>query len=199
MAGYIEQFGNQLALNINGDRFLAYPTQGEVWIINGTGDPGPDPDPGPDGPPDPGSGVGFIWPFGLEVVSSEYGPRDGRVHQGIDLAPGGGAAIAASNDGTIRTREYHSGFGNHVIIAHGTMGGPYQLYTLYAHMVNPGTYGPGTTVSKGQTIGHVGNTGNSFGAHLHFETHVSTGDAITWTNPGTHVNPRDFMRNYGES
>lgn len=192
MAGYIEQMGNQLALNINGDRFLAYPTtNGGTWIINGTGDPGPDPD--PDNPADPT----FDWPFDPNTyVSSEYGPRDGRVHQGIDLAPGGGTAIPAANDGIVYAAYYHSGFGNHIILDHGIWGSV-RLFTLYAHMENPSPFGEGASVNKGDTVGTVGNTGASFGAHLHWETHVSGGGGPTWTNPGTHQNPRTFMGVYG--
>lgn len=196
MTSYIHKVGDQLWLTLNGERYTANPTSAEVWILSGA-EPGPGPGPGP-GPTD----QTFDWPFNPSTeVTSEYGPRDGRVHQGIDFGKGtalAGADIHASAAGVIYNNPavYHSGFGNHVVINHGVIGGR-QLYTLYAHMVNPSPYSQGQDVVKLATIGQIGNTGNSFGAHLHWETHIANpGGGPTWSNPGTHINPRTFMATY---
>lgn len=138
---------------------------------------------------DPGTGGGsgggaFSWPFPVETVTSEYGPRDGRLHMGIDFGVSEGTPIPASNAGTVIGNGYGSGTGYYVDLSHS--GG---IVTRYFHMVVQSDVGPpGTVVSKGQTIGLVGNTGNSFGAHLHWETIVN----------GEHWNPRDFMSVYGD-
>lgn len=85
-------------------------------------------------------------------------------HDGIDISGQGGTPILAAYDGVIKTRAYSSGYGYFVDIQH--VGG---YVTRYAHMVSQGTVAPGTRVVRGQQIGVVGSTGNSTGAHLHFE------------------------------
>lgn len=202
MSFTIRELGNQLLVNIDGYKFIGYPTGGGLWIVSGYAY-GPDP-----GDPDPENS--FAWPFPTSCVSSEYGPRNGRIHQGIDFSTNGtgeafpGADIPASFGGTVSHAEGGhsnldgSGFGNHVILNHGVINDR-QIYTVYAHMVSTPLVSNGDTVSKGQIIGNVGNTGNSYGAHLHFETHIANpGNYISWANPGTHLNPRDFMAVYGE-
>jgi len=87
-----------------------------------------------------------------------------RVHDGIDISGRGGTPILAAYDGVIKTRTWSNGYGNFVDIEHD---GGYM--TRYAHMVSPGLVAPGSRVVRGQQIGVVGNTGNSTGAHLHFE------------------------------
>lgn len=143
-------------------------------------------------PPAPGR---FMWPFDPRpqnqggTMSSEYGPRSPRFHQGIDIAAGmNKAPIPAAGAGRVTLAHYNGNFGNCVIIDHGD-----RLYTLYAHQFEQPHVSQGATVNKGQIIGIVGNTGASFGAHLHFETHVG---GTTWSNPGTHINPRTFMERY---
>jgi murein DD-endopeptidase MepM/ murein hydrolase activator NlpD len=103
-------------------------------------------------------------------ISSVVGgcPSDARpTHMGIDIAGPGGAPIVAAFDGVVTTRVVNfgtTGYGNHVIITHAS-----GYTTLYAHMQQAPAVALDQTVTKGQTIGLVGNTGNSFGAHLHFE------------------------------
>lgn len=188
----IEQYGDQLLILFDDNtRRLAAPTMGGLWYIN-------DKYTAPPVEPPPTGGVGsgrFIWPFDPRpqgsggTVSSEYGPRSGRVHQGIDFAPGNGAPIPASAAGRAMVR-YNSGFGNHVIIDHGS-----EIFTVYGHIQNGGVrVSDGAQVSQRQIVGLVGNTGNSFGAHLHWETHRG---GLNWSNPGSHMNPRDFMTLYG--
>jgi hypothetical protein len=85
-------------------------------------------------------------------------------HDGIDISGQGGTPILAAYDGVVKTRAYSSGYGYFVDIEHA---GGYT--TRYAHMVSQGTVAPGAQVKRGQQIGVVGSTGNSTGAHLHFE------------------------------
>ena len=151
--------------------------------------------PGGGGDPDPGEDLGnFQWPFSLSTVTSEYGPRTAPYigfHEGIDfgLSPAtAGASIIAAGDGTVAVNTFSAGWGNYVRITH-TVNGQ-QLSTLYAHMNAPGLPPVGSSVSKGDVIGYVGNTGNSYGAHLHWECWMGT-------SYGTHVNPRAFMAAYG--
>ena len=196
----VERMGTDLVVRLDDGRIVTcVSTGGILWTPTNGGGYGPDP-----GDPDPDAD-GFAWPFPLSCVSSEYGPRSGRIHQGIDMASVGtgeafpGADIPASNGGIIHAAYYHANFGNHVVINHGVIGGR-QLYTLYAHMVNASPFSQGDTIDKLDVVGQVGNTGASYGAHLHFETHVANpGGTPTWSNPGTHINPRDFMATYGET
>lgn len=138
----------------------------------------------------PSSGARFIWPFPLSVVTSEYGMRNGRLHAGMDFSGGpavAGATIPASANGTVYgtfVTGTHGGYGNCVILSHG--GG---LYTLYAHMQdNSFMVRKGQTVHQGDGLGKLGNTGNSYGAHLHFETHQG---GYRWN--ASSVNPRVFI------
>lgn len=119
------------------------------------------------------------WPLPESTVTSEFGPRDGGFHEGIDFGAAEGTPIPAAASGSVVAAvTLHPGWGNYVKIDHG--GG---IETLYAHMVDPPLVSVGAHVSRGQTLGGVGNTGNSFGDHLHFEVHVD----------GVPVNPRSKL------
>lgn len=121
------------------------------------------------------SGDTWAWPLGTTwcYISSGYGNRDASVsgnafHGGIDIAGGSGklhgAPVYASRGGTVISAvTSDTGYGIYVLIDHG---GGYS--SLYAHM-SVRYVNVGDTVQKGQMIGRVGNTGNSKGAHLHFE------------------------------
>lgn len=87
-----------------------------------------------------------------------------RTHDGIDISNNGGTPVVAAYAGTVTTNAYSSGYGNFMVISH-----PGGYTTLYAHMAARGLVSEGQPVSTGQQIGVVGNTGNSTGAHLHFE------------------------------
>ncbi len=126
----------------------------------------------------------FTWPVpGYYKVSSYYGPRWGRNHNGIDIIGSRGsvygATIVAADSGTVILNKYYGGYGNCVIIDHGN-----GYTTLYAHMKSRSRLTVGTSVTKGQTVvGYVGDTGNVTGPHLHFEVRKN----------GSYVNPMRFF------
>ena len=147
----------------------------------------------------------WAWPFHLSTVTSEYGPRSGRFHEGIDEgnAPAvSGASIRAIGSGTVEVAGYHSdtGFGWYVIVNHGLVAGR-TVKSVYGHMIGPPAVLSGQSVTSSTVLGGVGNTGGSYGAHLHLEIHeCAPGGSIIWdtnnpsfTSARTAVNPRDFM------
>ena len=99
--------------------------------------------------------------------TSPFGQRWGRLHAGIDIAAGIGTPIWASDTGTVRFAGSMSGYGNYTCIQHTN-----SLSTCYAHQSRIGV-SVGQSVSQGQVIGAVGNTGRSTGPHLHFEVRVN--------------------------
>jgi murein DD-endopeptidase MepM/ murein hydrolase activator NlpD len=123
----------------------------------------------PAGPLPSPSAAGFIWP--LEgTLSSGFGYRWGRMHEGIDISVPEGTPIRAAADGTVilMQSEYESGgYGNYTCVDHG--GG---LSTCYAHQSSFAT-SVGASVNQGDVIGLSGNTGHSTGPHLHFEVRIN--------------------------
>ena len=125
----------------------------------------------------------FTHPCPTATYSSGFGYRtfDNSFHMGLDMAASEGTPYYAADSGTVMyaTNDggYNGGAGNWVVIAHGN-----GIVTKYMHssatLVVPGEY-----VTRGQTIGLVGNTGNSFGAHLHFQVEVN----------GVAVNPLNYI------
>lgn len=105
----------------------------------------------------------YSVPLKNYTISSTFGNRDGEFHRGMDLAAAQGEPIYASQAGTVIRAEYHSSWGNYVVIQHedGTT-------ALYAHQQEYQVH-VGDQVEQGQIIGYVGSTGNSTGSHLHFE------------------------------
>ncbi|WP_225434164.1 murein hydrolase activator EnvC family protein [Peribacillus tepidiphilus] len=101
-------------------------------------------------------------------LSSTFGPRWGKFHYGIDIAARGDVPVVSAADGVVVRAYYSSTYGNCVFISHSIDG---QIFTtVYAHLDSI-SVGTGQTVSKGQMIGYMGNTGRSYGQHLHFELH----------------------------
>ena len=117
------------------------------------------------GPIRRGSGR-FIWPVN-GPVSSPFGQRWGRLHAGVDIPAPAGTPIRAAASGRVNLMGPTGGYGNYTCIGHG--GG---ISTCYAHQLRFGT-SSGASVKQGQVIGYVGNTGNSFGNHLHFEVRAN--------------------------
>jgi murein DD-endopeptidase MepM/ murein hydrolase activator NlpD len=108
----------------------------------------------------------FVWPV-EGMLTSGFGYRWGRQHEGIDVGAAEGTPIWAAADGTVVLQQGESesgGYGNYTCVEHDAVG----LTTCYAHQ-SAFEVSSGQRVSQGQVIGLVGNTGNSFGAHLHFE------------------------------
>jgi murein DD-endopeptidase MepM/ murein hydrolase activator NlpD len=112
------------------------------------------------------SAAGFIWPVNGPVTSG-FGWRWGRMHEGIDIGVGYGTPIHAAAAGRVVYAGWMSGYGNLVAIDHG--GG---VSTAYGHQSSVAV-GVGQVVSQGQTIGYVGCTGHCFGPHLHFEVRIN--------------------------
>lgn len=144
--------------------------------------------------PPPQSSTGFIspLPYSSTYVSSYYGYRihpiygSQKFHSGIDLSCSGGGGssgpftkkIVASKAGTVILSGWYYGYGNAVIIDHG--GG---FTTLYGHnYVN--NVSTGQRVTQGQQIAIMGTTGNSTGAHSHFEVRIN----------GSTVNPLNYIK-----
>jgi murein DD-endopeptidase MepM/ murein hydrolase activator NlpD len=112
------------------------------------------------------SASGFIWPVSGPVTSG-FGWRWGRMHEGIDIAAPTGAPIYAAAGGSVIWAGWLGGYGNLVVVDHGG-----ALSTAYAHMSSIGV-GLGQAVGQGQVLGYVGCTGHCFGPHLHFEVRVN--------------------------
>jgi murein DD-endopeptidase MepM/ murein hydrolase activator NlpD len=111
----------------------------------------------------PARGTGrFSWPVQGEITSF-YGLRRGRMHQGIDIAAETGTGVVAAEEGVVTEAGWRNGYGYTVIINHGG-----DLTTLYAHNSRL-LVSEGDSVSRGQMISRVGSTGSSTGPHLHFE------------------------------
>lgn len=104
----------------------------------------------------------FNMPFN-GVITSHFGWRDGRMHQGIDIDLKKGDKVQAAFDGKVRVAKLQGGYGNVVVIMH-----PNGLETVYAHLSKLHVK-PGDIVRSGDVIGLGGNTGRSTGSHLHFE------------------------------
>lgn len=110
------------------------------------------------------SGGTLAWPASGRF-SSGFGPRDGRMHKGIDIAAPVGTPIYAAADGVVTSAGPSSGYGNRITISHGN-----GLSTLYGHMYSDGIHvSVGQKVKRGQKIAEIGNAGRSTGPHLHFE------------------------------
>lgn len=119
-----------------------------------------------------GSGA-FIWPAANHYLSgNDYWSG----HLGIDIAAGEGAPVYAADSGvvTMAAGGWNYGYGNVIMVDHGN-----GYATLYAHLsqINVSVC---QSVYAGQLIGLAGNTGNSYGAHLHFEVRLNGGFVNPW-------------------
>ena len=117
------------------------------------------------GPVVSGSGQ-LSWPVSGPVTSS-FGVRWGRMHEGIDIAVGQGTPVRAAAAGTVIYVGWMEGYGNLVAIDHGN-----GLSTAYGHNSSLAS-SVGQSVSAGQVIAYSGSTGHSTGPHVHFEVRVN--------------------------
>lgn len=115
---------------------------------------------------------GFIWPVASHTLSgNDYWSG----HLAIDIAAGPGEAVWAADSGVVVFAGWaNGGYGNTVVIDHGN-----GWQTLYAHLSSV-RVGCGSSVQQGGGIGAAGSTGNSTGAHLHFETRNQGGFINPW-------------------
>lgn len=113
--------------------------------------------------------------------TSGFGSRWGTMHQGVDMARPEGTPYYAPHGGVVKLARWHGGYGNCIIIDHGN-----GIETLYGH-ASKLLVREGQKVETGQLLGLIGDTGYSYGAHLHFEVHVN----------GKPENPVDWMRLHG--
>jgi murein DD-endopeptidase MepM/ murein hydrolase activator NlpD len=116
--------------------------------------------------PAPSGSVSFIWPLS-GPVTSPFGMRWGTLHPGIDIGVPTGTPIHAAAVGKVIWCGWMSGYGNLVMIDHGS-----GLASLYGHQSRIAA-SCGEQVAAGQLIGYVGSTGFSTGPHLHFEIRLN--------------------------
>lgn len=119
-----------------------------------------------------------IWmlPLAEYTVSSPYGYRWGRPHNGVDLAVPTGTPVMAMHSGTVAVSRWEGGFGYLVVIDHGD-----GVQTYYGHNSEL-VVAEGEQVEAGDVISLAGNTGFSFGPHVHLEVHIDdvAVDPVPW-------------------
>jgi murein DD-endopeptidase MepM/ murein hydrolase activator NlpD len=176
-AGLYEDNKSVVGANPN----LIYP--GQKLVINcATGTAATAPAPVAPTPAAAPASSGWVRPVDA-CISSGYGWRWGRMHNGTDLDAAGGTAIRAAAAGTVSVGWQDGGAGNYTMINHGD-----GVWTVYMHQ--SGFAVKSGWVDAGQTIGYVGSTGDSTGNHLHFEVHTGG----LWNGV---TNPVPFMANHG--
>ena len=123
----------------------------------------------------------LCWPLpGHTYISCHFGEVDAfgnAGHRGTDIPAPEGTPILAAHSGTVLVSGWNDSYGNQVLLDNGA-----GLSTRYAHMTQTAVTA-GATVTAGQVIGYVGNTGDSTGNHLHFEVMQN----------GVRVNPMDMV------
>ena len=124
----------------------------------------------------------FLWPVpGYYRISSDYVSRTSPIsgkkefHTGIDIPAGYGKNVVAAGDGTVITSGWINGYGNTVMISHGS-----GLVTLYGHNSSL-VVKNGQKVKQGDTIAKIGSTGYSTGNHCHFEVRLNGNHTSPWT------------------
>ncbi|WP_430780539.1 M23 family metallopeptidase [Actinoplanes sp. G11-F43] len=123
----------------------------------------------------------YLLPLDDYEFTSGYGVRFGQLHAGIDLAAPDGTPYKAVHAGVVTQSGYNGGYGNSITVKQddGT-----EIIYAHSRRVIPKV---GEQVKAGQVIGEVGNTGFSYGYHLHLEVHVK----------GTPTDPITFLRDRG--
>jgi murein DD-endopeptidase MepM/ murein hydrolase activator NlpD len=137
------------------------------------------------------SGIKLSWPLVGGTITQAFGPtsfvlepplgRYAHFHTGIDIAAALGSPVLAAADGVVvAVAHTWVGYGNYVIVAHGS-----GVLTLYGHLLDTAVT-PGAHVTRGQVLGREGSSGYSTGPHLHFEVRVN-GEV---TDPLRYLPPR---------
>lgn len=123
----------------------------------------------------------WVLPLDDYRFTSPYGMRWGRLHAGVDLGVAEGTPYKAVHAGVVKLARWYGGYGNAIIIDHGN-----GIETVYGHSSKL-LVKEGQKVQAGDVIGLAGNTGHSFGSHLHLEVHVD----------GTPTDPIPWLRAHG--
>lgn len=126
----------------------------------------------------------FIWPCNNKIITSTVKQRWGRWHKGIDIGASYENVYAAAS-GYAYTLENPGGYGHYIMIVHGS-----GYITLYGHL-NSFKVSSGQYVSQGQVIAISGNSGGSFGAHLHFE--IRKASSVSNFFSSSFLNPLDYL------
>jgi murein DD-endopeptidase MepM/ murein hydrolase activator NlpD len=115
-------------------------------------------------------------PHSFGGADSRFGaPRAGHIHQGQDIPAACGQKEVAFETGTLKVNAYQAGGAGYYIVIHGGLSG---TDAVYMHLDAPSPIPAGTAVTAGEVVGHVGDTGDAQGCHLHFER---------WSAPGWYV------------
>lgn len=118
------------------------------------------------------------------TISYGYGMREGGMHRGLDYPATSGQPapmVRAIADGVVfRKVTNDGGYGNYVEVKHSN-----GWSSLYGHLANPS--GVSGLLVRGQAIGTMGNTGNSYGVHLHIEIRTSPGDFLSAIDPYPYI------------
>lgn len=165
----------------------AEPVAPQAGVVQAAVEPVEDAEPAP-----PPPAYRFDAPLPGRVVNSPFGLRqmpweeNGRLHEGVDIAAPGGAAVKVAADGVVKRTGVSPTYGRFVEVMH--KGG---LTTTYAHLAGPARgIKRGVYIRRGETVAFVGNSGRSTGSHLHFE--IRKGDKP--------LNPSFFMgRSFAEA
>jgi murein DD-endopeptidase MepM/ murein hydrolase activator NlpD len=124
-----------------------------------------------------------LWPV-VGRITSSFGEREdpfngeGAFHSGVDIACSFGEPVHVAADGVVESAAMGNGYGREIVVDHG-----HGIHTIYAHL-SGFAITAGQHVTRGQTIGFVGQSGRSTGPHLHYEVRVEN----------TPVNPHKYMR-----
>lgn len=142
----------------------------------------------------------LAWPIAQHIITAGWQYSDGSAHDAIDLRATVGTPVFAAEGGTVdwvqkwdgSTKTGNQSYGNLVRILHQPYNGG-RLQTYYAHL-NAVNVSQGQAVQEGELLGFAGNTGNSFGSHLHFEVRLNgvRKNPLNWldsdfTTAGDHV------------
>lgn len=138
---------------------------------------------GPSGPL-PAGAPDLSWPSAQRSIISPFGPRWGRIHEGIDIPMPSGTDLNAAAAGRVVSAGWVSGYGNYTCIAHAV-----RFSTCYAHQTRIAVRA-GQRVAAGQRIGVSGCTGSCFGPHLHFEVRLGQGISGRAVDPAGYLQGR---------